>query len=193
MNSPGSEERITLAVQAYADALIFASRKIQDTNVMLAQLQDVANWSKMEVNAKKSVTALSMLDLNRGRSSLKEQFTFGGASIRQLSRSIPEVPGNDGHCQANRETRSAEDRLAHMRTRLQMIMQLPLLNGQKILAIETFLIPMLDFNSAEWMRTPGKPSTQRSDYMACQSNAMMHRGETAECPTRASSIEEGYC
>jgi hypothetical protein len=71
-----NEDQIGFAVQAYADDVIFISRKAQGIEKMLGVLERFVDWSKMEVNVKKCATASYLIDTNQRRSSLADSLTF---------------------------------------------------------------------------------------------------------------------
>jgi hypothetical protein len=115
-------------------------------NAMLRKLENFERWSQMEVNVKKCATASYMRDQNNRRSSLEQPLTLDGNAIPNLTlgQSLKYL----GTAVAARRTvklEVAEAKLSEMRIRLQKVMESPLLIVQKIDAIKTFILPMLDF------------------------------------------------
>jgi hypothetical protein len=100
----------------------------------------------MEVNVKKCATASYLMDSNRHRCSLAENLKLNGSSIPNLT--LAESLKYLGTTVAARRTvklEAAKTKLLEMRIRLEKIIDSPLLTVQKIDAIKTFVLPMLDF------------------------------------------------
>jgi hypothetical protein len=133
-------------IQAYADDVIFISRTVDDMNEMLRKLEDFVRWSQMEVNVKKSAVASYMLDEHGHRSSLGEPLQLCGNDIPNLTlgQSLKYL-GTTVAARRTVKLQVAEAKLSEMRLRLQKIMDSPLLTVQKIDAVKTFVLPMLDF------------------------------------------------
>jgi hypothetical protein len=141
-----AEDRVKFTVQSYADDVIFISRTAEGMRLMLRKLEEFARWSRMDVNVKKCATASYLLDKNRHRCSLSENLTLNDAPIPNLT--LAESLKYLGTTVAARRTvklKSVKTKLTEMRTRLTKIIESPLLIVQKIDAIKTFLLPMLDF------------------------------------------------
>jgi hypothetical protein len=60
-----TDEQVQLAVQTYADDVIFISDNPNRVTKMLEVLEDFVDWSKMEVNVKKCATASYLNNMNR--------------------------------------------------------------------------------------------------------------------------------
>jgi hypothetical protein len=87
-----------------------------------------------------------MIDQNNHRSTLEEPLRLSGNDIPSLT--FAESLKYLGTAVAARRTvkfKVAESKLSEMKTRLQKVMESPLLIVQKIDAIKTFILPMLDF------------------------------------------------
>jgi hypothetical protein len=67
-----AEENLQLAVQPYADDVIFISDSPEGVKKMLEVLEDFVDWSRMGVNVKKCATVSSLKDWNRHRSALRQ-------------------------------------------------------------------------------------------------------------------------
>jgi hypothetical protein len=141
-----AEDRIGFGIQAYADDVIVISRTTQGMKLILRKLEEFTRWSHLEVNVKKCATASYLIDSNRHRCSLAENFELNGAPIPNLT--LAESLKYLGTTVAARRTvklEAVKTKLTEMRTRLAKIIDSPLLAVQKIDAIRTFLLPMLDF------------------------------------------------
>jgi hypothetical protein len=141
-----ADDRIGFTVQAYADDVIFISRTIQGMKRMLSKLEEFTRWAKMEVNVKKCATAPYLIDSNRHRCSLAENLGLNGKPIpkRTLAESLKYL-GTTVAARRTVKLETAKTKLTEMRVRLAKIIDSPLLTVQKIDAIKTFLLPMLDF------------------------------------------------
>jgi hypothetical protein len=64
-----TDEQVQLAVQVYADDVIFISDNPDGVTKMLEVLEDFVDWSKMEVNVKKCATTSYLKDMNIHRCS----------------------------------------------------------------------------------------------------------------------------
>jgi hypothetical protein len=113
---------------------------------MFEVFEDFVNWSKMEVNVKKCATASYLKDMNRQRFSLAENLNFKGQPIPNLT--LAQSPKYLGTAIAPRRTvtlEATEAKLTEMKIRLKKIIESPVLIVQKIDAMKTFVLPMLDF------------------------------------------------
>jgi hypothetical protein len=113
---------------------------------MLQVLEDFVDWSKMEVNVKKCAPASYLKDMNRHRCSMALNMEFKGRPIPNLT--LAQSLKYLGTPVAPRTTVKLEAAGANptqMKIRLRKIMESPLLIVQKIDAMKTFVLPMLDF------------------------------------------------
>jgi hypothetical protein len=113
---------------------------------MLQVLDDFVDWLRMEVNVKKCATASFLRDVNRHRRSLARNLTFTGQPIPNLT--LAQSLKYLGAAVAPRRTaklEAAEAKLAEKKIRLEKIMESLLPIVQKIDAMKTFVLPMLDF------------------------------------------------
>jgi hypothetical protein len=141
-----TEHPIRFAIQAYADDVVFISRTVENMNAMLAKLEPFVGWAQMESNVRKCATASYLVDEYQHRCSLEEPLKLHGNAIPNLT--LAQSLKYLGTTVAARRTvklEVAESKLSEMRTRLQKIMESPLLVVQKIDAVKTFLLPMMDF------------------------------------------------
>jgi hypothetical protein len=141
-----AEDQINLAVQAYADDVIFISKDPSGVAEMLQVLEDCVYWSKMEVNVKKCATASYLRDMNRHRCSLTANLEFKGQPIPSLT--LAQSLKYLGTAVAPRRTvklEAPEAKLIEMKILLKRIMEAPLLIVQNIEEMKTFMLPMLDF------------------------------------------------
>jgi hypothetical protein len=139
-------EEIDFAVQAYADNVIFTSKEEQGVRSMLEVLERFVDWSRMEVNVKKCAMASSLRDMNKHQYSLLENLEFKRQPIPNstLTQSLKYLsPAVAARRMVKLE--AAEAKLAEMKVRLMKILESPLLIVQKIDAMKTFVLPMLDF------------------------------------------------
>jgi hypothetical protein len=85
---PGNQ--IEFPVQAYADKIIFISKKVEEVRKMLGVFEQFVDWSKIEVNVKKCTTASYLIDGNRHRCSFRESRMFKNQGIpnRTLAQSL---------------------------------------------------------------------------------------------------------
>jgi hypothetical protein len=137
------DEQVQLAVQAYANDVIFIS---DNPNGVTKMLEDFVDWSKMEVNVKKYATASYLKDTNRHRCSLTANLNFKGQPTPNLmlAQSLKYL----GTAIAPRRTvrlEATEAKLTEMKIRLKKIIESPLLIIQKIDAMKTFVLSMIDF------------------------------------------------
>jgi hypothetical protein len=141
-----AEDMIRIPIQAYADDVIFISKSPDGITKMLKVLEEFVHWSKMTVNVEKCATASYMRDRNRHRCSLAENLQFKGQPIPNLT--LAQSLKYLGTAVAPRRTvklEATEAKLTEMKIRLRKIMESPLLVVQKIDAMKTFVLPMLDF------------------------------------------------
>jgi hypothetical protein len=141
-----AEDQINLAVQAYADNVIVISKDPSGVAEMLEVLEDFVDWSKMEANVKKCATASYLRNMNRHRCTLALNLEFEGQPLPNLT--LAQSLKYLGTAVAPRRTvklEAAEAKLTETKTRLKKIMESPLLIMQKIDAMKTFVLPMLDF------------------------------------------------
>jgi ribosomal protein L27 len=139
-------EEIDIAIQAYADDVIFVSKGPEGVSTMLGVLESFVDWSRMEVNVKKCATASYLRDVNRHRCSLSRNLEFKNQPIPNLT--LAQSLKYLGTAVAARRTvklEAAEAKLTEMKVRLKKILESPLLIVQKIDAMKTFVLPMLDF------------------------------------------------
>jgi hypothetical protein len=132
--------------QAYADDVVFISKDANGVAAMLQVLEEFVDWSRMEVNVKKCATASSLRDGNRHRCSLADNLVFKGQANPNLT--LAQSLKYLGTAVAARRTvklEAVEAKLTEMRARLKKMIEAPLLIVQKIDAVKTFLLPMLDF------------------------------------------------
>jgi hypothetical protein len=142
----GAEEKVEFAVQAYADDIIFISRKPKGIREMLKVLENFVNWSRMEVSVKKCVTASYWIDTNRYRCSLAESLQSNQQDIPNLTlaQSLKYL-GTAVAARRKVKLEAMAAKLTEMKIRMKKIMESPLLIVQKIDAIKTFILPTLDF------------------------------------------------
>jgi hypothetical protein len=141
-----AEDQIRLTVQAYAGDIIFISNDPDGVAEMLQVLEDFVDSSKMEVNEKKCATASYLIDLNRHRCSLARSLDFRDQPIPSLT--LAQSLKYLGTAVAPRRTvklEAAEVKITEMKIRLEKSMKSPLLIVQKIDAMRTVVLPMLDF------------------------------------------------
>jgi hypothetical protein len=79
------EGRIEFSVQAYADDVVFISQEAEGVQGMLETLGRFVDWSRMEVNAAKCVTASYLIDGQRHRCTLANNLRFKGREIPSLT------------------------------------------------------------------------------------------------------------
>jgi hypothetical protein len=141
-----AEEKVEFAVQAYADDIIFISREAKGIRKMLKVLEEFVNWSRMEVNVKKCMTASYLIDNHRHRCSLAENLKFNGQDIPNLTlaQSLKYL-GTAVAARRKMKLEAMAAKLTEMKIRMKKIMESPLLIVQKIDAIKTFILPSLDF------------------------------------------------
>jgi hypothetical protein len=121
-----AEDQIQLAVQAYAEDVVFIPKDPSGAAEMLQVLKDFVDWSKMELNAKKCATASYLRDMNRRRYSLAANLEFKGQPIPNLT--LAQSLKYLGTAVAPRRTvelEAAEAKLTEMKIRLKKIMELP--------------------------------------------------------------------
>jgi hypothetical protein len=143
---PDAEERIGLTVQAYADDVVFVSRSARDMQTMLGKLEEFERWAGMEVNVDKCATASYAMDAQGHRCTIEHPVRIRGQGIRNLT--LAQSLKYLGTAVAARRTvklQAVETKLTEMRVRLRKIMESPLLIVQKVDAVKTFLLPMIDF------------------------------------------------
>jgi hypothetical protein len=141
-----AEDKIRLTVQAYADDVIFISNSPEGVEQMLQVLEEFVDWSRMEVNVKKCATASYLRDMNRHRCSLTRSLNFKGQQIPNLT--LAQSLKYLGTAVAPRRTvklEAAKTKITEMKIRLKKIIESPLLIVQKIDAMKTFVLPMIDF------------------------------------------------
>jgi hypothetical protein len=141
-----SDDRVGFEIQAYADDVIFISRKPEGIEHMLQVLETFVRWSRMEINVKKCATASYLQDVNGHRSSLARPLIFNDQEIPKLTlaQSLKYL-GTTIATRRHVKLEAAETKLVEMKTRLKKIIESPLLTVQKIDAVKTFLLPTLDF------------------------------------------------
>jgi hypothetical protein len=138
--------RINFTIQAYADDVIFIAREPKGIEKMLKVLEQFVDWSRMEVNTKKCMTASYVIDEHRHRCSLARNLKFKGQDIPNLTLADSlKYLGTAVAPRRNVKLRALTPKLSEMKIRLMKIMGSPLLIVQKIDAIKTFILPMLDF------------------------------------------------
>jgi hypothetical protein len=141
-----TDEQVQLAVQTYADDVVFISDNPNGVMKMLEVLEDFVDWSRMEVNVKKYATISYLKDMNRHICSLAANLNFKGQPIPNLT--LAQSLKYLGTAVAPRRTvrlEVAETKLTQMKIRLKKIIESPLLIVQKIDAMKTFVLPMPDF------------------------------------------------
>jgi hypothetical protein len=115
-------------------------------STMLKKLEAFERWLGMEVNAGKCATASYGVDQHSHRCSLDIPLQIRGQAIPNLLRAeCLKYLGTAIAARRKAKLRPAETKLTKMRIRLQKIMESPLLIVQKIDALKTFLLPMIDF------------------------------------------------
>jgi hypothetical protein len=123
-----TDEEVQMAVQAYADDVIFISDSPDGVKKMLEILEDFVDWSRMEVNVKNCATVSYLKDMNRHRCSLATNLNFKGQQSPDLT--LAQSLKYLGTAIAPRRTvklEAAEAKLTEMKIRLKKIMESPLL------------------------------------------------------------------
>jgi hypothetical protein len=144
---PATAERIGFAVQAYADDVVFIGKRRTGIENMLKVLENFVDWAQMEVNCKKCATASYMMGANQRRYSLGENLQFKGRDIPNLTLAESlKYLGTNISARRTVKLQAIEMKLSEMKIRLRKIMESPLLTVQKIDALKTFVLPMLDFS-----------------------------------------------
>ena len=139
-------KRIGFAVQAYADDVVFMSSDANGVRRMLQMLETFVDWSQMEVNVNKCATASYLRDMNRHRCSLAENLLFKGQEIPNLTLAQSmKYLGTAVAARRRPKLEAVDAKLTEMRIRCKKIMESPLLIVQKIDAVKTFVLPMIDF------------------------------------------------
>jgi hypothetical protein len=144
---PGRDgDRIGITVQAYADDLIFISRKAKGIPEMMKILERFVEWSNMEVNAKKCAMASYIFDEQRRRCSLADNLVFKGQSIPNLTfaQSLKYL-GTSVTVRRTVKFEAVQIKLTKIKIRLERIVESPLQIVQKIDAMKIFDLPTLDF------------------------------------------------
>jgi hypothetical protein len=142
----GAEGPINFTIQAYADDIIFISKEPKGIDKMLKVLEQFVEWSKMEANTKKCMTASYLADSSRHRCSLARNLQFKGQDIPNLTLADSlKYLGTTVTPRRNVKLQALTPKLMEMKIRLMKIMGSPLLIVQKIDAIKTFILPTLDF------------------------------------------------
>jgi hypothetical protein len=140
-----AEDRIEFPVQAYADDIIFISRTIYGMKRMLNKLEEFARCSKMEVNVKRCATVSYIINSNRHRCCLAKNLELSGASIPNLTLAESlKYLGTTIVARRIVRLKAVKTKLMEMRIWLDKIIDSPLLTVQRINAITTFVLPMLD-------------------------------------------------
>jgi hypothetical protein len=137
---------VNFTAQAYADDVIFISKEPKGIKPMPKVLEKSVEWSRMEVNRKKSMAASCLFDASRHRCSLVENLNFKGQDIPNLilDQSL-KYSGTTVTPRRNLKLQALSVKLTDMKIRSMKIIGSTLLMVPKIDANKTFILPSLDF------------------------------------------------
>jgi hypothetical protein len=163
---------------------------------IINKLEEFARWSNMEVNVKKCAMASYMTDSNRHRCYLAENLELNGAPIPNLTLAESlKYLGTTVAVTRTVRVEAVKTKLTAMRIRLDKIIDSPLLTVQKIDAMKTFLLQILNFMllngdaNVKQLRDMDQKIRGRVDrapkVKGSRSNVITHRGETMDSHIRA--------
>jgi hypothetical protein len=140
------DKEVEVKIQAYADDIILVSSESDSIQSMLGTLEEFTHWSRMEVNTSKCAMASYLLDSSHHRCSLRDNLTFGGNEIPNLTmgQSLKYL-GTAVAARRSVKLESVRAKFEEARQLLRRIEESKLLTVQKIDAIKTFVIPSFDF------------------------------------------------
>jgi hypothetical protein len=112
---------------------------------MLNKVENFTQWAHMEVNVKKCNTSSYLIDEDRHRRGLATPLKLNGQDIPNLT--LGQSMKYLGTAVAARRTvklEAAASKLTELKIRTQKVMDSPLVIVQKIHAVKTFVLPMID-------------------------------------------------